>query len=97
MLALKLEGGKRVGFLGPNGAGKTTALKLLTNMLFPTERECFVNGVSVQRVELAEQAGLDGEVPGEEEADMAGESGESPRPSRMRPFRKGLPSCSPIF
>jgi ABC-2 type transport system ATP-binding protein len=48
-LDLKLEGGKCVGFLGPNGAGKTTTLKLLTNMLFPSEGECFVNGVSVQR------------------------------------------------
>jgi len=48
-LDLKLEGGKCVGFLGPNGAGKTTTLKLLTNMLFPSEGECFVNGISVQR------------------------------------------------
>jgi ABC-2 type transport system ATP-binding protein len=48
-LELKLEGAKCVGFLGPNGAGKTTALKLLTDMIFPTEGECFLNGVSVQR------------------------------------------------
>jgi ABC-2 type transport system ATP-binding protein len=48
-LDLKLEGGKCVGFLGPNGAGKTTTLKMLTDMIFPTEGECFVNGVSVQR------------------------------------------------
>ncbi|MCI4345959.1 MAG: ABC transporter ATP-binding protein [Thermoplasmata archaeon] len=48
-LDLKLEGGKCVGFLGPNGAGKTTALKLLTDMIFPTEGECFLNGISVQR------------------------------------------------
>ncbi|MFI5418262.1 MAG: ABC transporter ATP-binding protein [Candidatus Lutacidiplasmatales archaeon] len=48
-LDLKLEGGKCVGFLGPNGAGKTTTLKMLTDMIFPTEGECFVNGISVQR------------------------------------------------
>ncbi len=47
-LNLKLEGTKCVGFLGPNGAGKTTTLKLLTNMLFPTRGECYVNGVSVR-------------------------------------------------
>ncbi|HEV2428853.1 MAG TPA: ABC transporter ATP-binding protein [Thermoplasmata archaeon] len=47
-LDLKLEGGKCVGFLGPNGAGKTTSLKLLTDMIFPTEGECFLNGISVQ-------------------------------------------------
>ncbi len=47
-LDLKLEGSKCVGFLGPNGAGKTTALKLLSDMIFPTEGECFINGISVQ-------------------------------------------------
>ena len=48
-LNLKLEGAKCVGFLGPNGAGKTTTLKLLTDMIFPTTGECFINGVSVQQ------------------------------------------------
>ncbi|MGI0132304.1 MAG: ABC transporter ATP-binding protein [Thermoplasmata archaeon] len=48
-LQLKLEGAKCVGFLGPNGAGKTTALKLLTDMIFPTAGECFINGISVQQ------------------------------------------------
>ena len=47
-LNLKLEGAKCVGFLGPNGAGKTTTLKLLTDMIFPTAGECFINGISVQ-------------------------------------------------
>ncbi len=47
-LDLKVEGAKCVGFLGPNGAGKTTTLKLLTNMIFPTEGEAYLNGVSVQ-------------------------------------------------
>ncbi|MCI4373809.1 MAG: ABC transporter ATP-binding protein [Thermoplasmata archaeon] len=48
-LDLKLEGGKCVGFLGPNGAGKTTTLKMLTDMIFPSAGECFLNGISVQR------------------------------------------------
>jgi len=48
-LDLRLQGGKCVGFLGPNGAGKTTALKMLTDMIFPTSGECYVNGISVQR------------------------------------------------
>lgn len=47
-LDLKVEGAKCVGFLGPNGAGKTTTLKLLTNMLFPSEGDCRINGVSVR-------------------------------------------------
>jgi ABC-2 type transport system ATP-binding protein len=48
-LNLKFEGTKCVGYLGPNGAGKTTTLKVLTDMIFPTAGECFLNGVSVQR------------------------------------------------
>ncbi len=48
-LNLKLDGGKCVGFLGPNGAGKTTTLKMLTDMIFPTQGECFINGISVQQ------------------------------------------------
>ncbi len=48
-LNLKLDGGKCVGFLGPNGAGKTTTLKMLTDMIFPTQGECFINGLSVQQ------------------------------------------------
>ena len=48
-LNLKVEGAKCMGFLGPNGAGKTTTLKMFTDLIFPTEGEAFVNGVSVQR------------------------------------------------
>jgi ABC-2 type transport system ATP-binding protein len=47
-LNLRVEGTKCVGFLGPNGAGKTTTLKMFTNLIFPTEGEAFINGVSVQ-------------------------------------------------
>jgi ABC-2 type transport system ATP-binding protein len=48
-LNLKIEGSKCVGFLGPNGAGKTTALKLMTDMIFPTEGEALLGGISVRR------------------------------------------------
>ncbi len=48
-LSIKLEGAKCVGFLGPNGAGKTTTLKMFTDLIFPTEGEAFINGVSVQK------------------------------------------------
>ncbi len=46
-LNLRVEGTKCVGFLGPNGAGKTTTLKMLADLIFPSEGEAFVNGVSV--------------------------------------------------
>ena len=48
-LNLKITGAKCVGFLGPNGAGKTTTLKMMTDMIFPTTGEAFLNGISVQR------------------------------------------------
>ena len=48
-LDMRLEGAKCVGFLGPNGAGKTTTLKMLADMIFPTEGECFINGISAQQ------------------------------------------------
>jgi ABC-2 type transport system ATP-binding protein len=48
-LTINIQGSKCVGFLGPNGAGKTTALKMFTDLIFPTEGEAFINGVSVQR------------------------------------------------
>ncbi len=48
-LNLRVDGAKCVGFLGPNGAGKTTTLKMFTNLIFPSEGEAFLNGVSVQR------------------------------------------------
>ncbi|MFI5413991.1 MAG: ABC transporter ATP-binding protein [Candidatus Lutacidiplasmatales archaeon] len=48
-LNLKVDGSKCVGFLGPNGAGKTTALKMFTDLIFPTEGEAFINGLSVQK------------------------------------------------
>jgi len=48
-LNLKVEGAKCMGFLGPNGAGKTTTLKMFTDLIFPTEGEAFINGISVQK------------------------------------------------
>ncbi len=48
-LNLKVEGAKCVGFLGPNGAGKTTTLKMFTDLIFPSEGEAFINGISVQK------------------------------------------------
>jgi ABC-2 type transport system ATP-binding protein len=59
-LDLKLEGAKCVGFLGPNGAGKTTTLKLLTDMIFPTSGECFINGIPVgaERKQALADAGV---------------------------------------
>jgi ABC-2 type transport system ATP-binding protein len=46
-VSLTLEENKIYGLLGRNGAGKTTLLNLMTNKLFPTEGEIFVDGDNV--------------------------------------------------
>lgn len=41
---LEIPAGKIVGLLGPNGSGKTTLIKLINNLLTPTEGEILING-----------------------------------------------------
>lgn len=41
---LKVRKGEIFGFLGPNGAGKTTTIRLVLDLLRPTEGEAFING-----------------------------------------------------
>lgn len=41
---LKIPRGKIVGLLGKNGMGKTTLLKIINDLLVPSEGEVFVNG-----------------------------------------------------
>ena len=48
-VTLDIGEGEVFGFLGPNGAGKTTTLKMFTDLIFPTEGEARINGVSVQQ------------------------------------------------
>ena len=45
---LEIQPGDRIALMGPNGAGKTTLLKLIGGVLFPTEGEVFVNGLSTR-------------------------------------------------
>src|SRR5690242_17961816 len=48
-LDLNLVGSRCIGFLGPNGAGKTTALKMFSDMIFPSSGEAFINGINVRK------------------------------------------------
>lgn len=47
-LDLTVYRGEIFGFLGPNGAGKTTTLKLLMNLIFPTEGSAHILGRPVE-------------------------------------------------
>ena len=43
-LNLALEPGQIVGLLGPNGSGKTTLIKLINDLLVPTEGRILICG-----------------------------------------------------
>lgn len=41
---LSVDGGRIIGLLGKNGQGKTTLIKLINDLLTPTEGEVLING-----------------------------------------------------
>lgn len=43
-VSLKIEKGKIIGLLGPNGSGKTTMIKLINDLLSPTNGSVLING-----------------------------------------------------
>lgn len=43
-LNITLERGQIIGLLGPNGSGKTTLIKLINDILIPTEGNILING-----------------------------------------------------
>jgi len=43
-VSLKIPRGKIIGLLGKNGSGKTTLIKLINDLLTPTEGEILING-----------------------------------------------------
>jgi len=50
---LRIERGRIFGFLGPNGAGKTTAIRILLDLIRPTEGAASVLGFDCQRQSIA--------------------------------------------
>ena len=48
-LNLNIEGGQVYGFLGPNGAGKTTTIRLIMDLIHPTQGDVYVYGQHVRR------------------------------------------------
>ncbi|MDQ6670333.1 MAG: ATP-binding cassette domain-containing protein [Chloroflexota bacterium] len=45
-VSFDIREGEVVGFLGPNGAAKTTTLKMLSGLLYPTDGEVRVLGMT---------------------------------------------------
>lgn len=48
-LNLEIQAGQVYGFLGPNGAGKTTTIRLLMDLLRPSQGDVYIYGHSVRR------------------------------------------------
>lgn len=64
-LNLHLKPGEIYGFLGPNGAGKTTVMKLISNLLKPTEGDIVIFGEKLKKnsYEILKRMGTIIEVP----------------------------------
>jgi ABC-2 type transport system ATP-binding protein len=60
---LVVERGAILGLLGPNGAGKSTTLKCVLRLVFPTEGEIEIFGVSNRSPEALERVGYMPEHP----------------------------------
>ncbi len=48
-LNLEIQSGQVYGFLGPNGAGKTTTIRMLLDLIRPTQGSAYVYGQHVRR------------------------------------------------
>ncbi len=63
-LSLSVDRGEIFGYLGPNGAGKTTTIKLLLDLIRPTEGKASLFGLDVNRDSVAVRQRI-GFLPGE--------------------------------
>jgi len=57
-LNLEVRSGEIFGFLGPNGAGKSTTIKMLMNLIFPTEGKAFLFGRPASESEVRAKVGF---------------------------------------
>lgn len=53
-ISFTLKAGEKLAFVGQNGAGKTTLIKLLLRFYEPTSGEILLDGVNINRFNLAE-------------------------------------------
>ncbi len=61
-VSFEVQKGERIGVVGHNGAGKSTIMKIIAEVLKPTNGEIIVNGVVAPMLELG--AGFDHEFSG---------------------------------
>ena len=63
-VSFEVEQGEFFGFLGPNGAGKTSTIKMLTNLLTPSEGSAAILGMPVnpKAIKLRERIGVVPEI-----------------------------------
>lgn len=57
-LSFEIKTNRIVGFLGPNGAGKSTTMKILAGILAPSQGNCTIDGIDVQKNPLAVKKNL---------------------------------------
>lgn len=53
-ISFKLKAGEKLAFVGQNGAGKTTLIKLLLRFYEPTSGEILLDGININRFNIAE-------------------------------------------
>jgi ABC-2 type transport system ATP-binding protein len=63
-LDLEVQPGEVFGFIGPNGAGKTTTIRLLLDLIRPTEGDAWLLGLDTRRDSVRIRA-LTGYLPGD--------------------------------
>ena len=61
-LSFSIREGEIVGFLGQNGAGKSTAIKILCNLIRPTEGQAYLNGQPITGTSRSEHRGRLGAI-----------------------------------
>ncbi|MCI3922253.1 ABC transporter ATP-binding protein [Paenibacillus sp. TRM 82003] len=63
-VSLRIEQGQFVSLLGPSGCGKTTLLRIMADLLQPTDGEVIVAGGSAREARLARKYGIVFQQPG---------------------------------
>jgi ABC-type polysaccharide/polyol phosphate transport system ATPase subunit len=69
-ISFEIKSGEVVGILGKNGSGKSTILKMISEVIFPTEGRLTVVGKKSPMIELG--AGMDPEFTAEENIELFG-------------------------